>query len=74
MGLFSKKRESAPMVEFNPDTQRAVVKCSICNGEQVAGFKDKQTGRFTDVMLIQNGQDLERFMKMYGLSTVTKEY
>lgn len=74
MGLFGKKKVSTPIIEYDPEKQRAVLKCSICNGEQVAGFKDKQTGHFTEVMLIKNGQDLDAFMEMYDLSAVTKEY
>jgi len=74
MGLFGKKKVATPIVEYDPEKQRAVLKCSICNGEQVAGFKDKQTGHFTEVMLIKNGQDLDAFMEMYDLSAVTKEY
>ena len=74
MGLFGKKKESIPVIEYDPEKQRPVLKCSICNGEQVAGFKDKQTGHFTEVMLIRNGQDLDAFMEMYDLSAVSKEY
>ena len=74
MGLFGKKKISTPVIEYDPEKQRAVLKCYICNGEQVAGFKDKQTGRFTEVMLIKNGQDLDSFMEMYDLTTVSKEY
>lgn len=74
MRLFGKKKVATPIVEYDPEKQRAVLKCSICNGEQVAGFKDKQTGHFTEVMLIKNGQDLDAFMEMYDLSAVTKEY
>jgi len=73
MGLFRKKKP-VPVIEYDPEMQRAVLKCSICNGEQVAGFKDKQTGHFTEVMLIKNDQDLDRFMKMYDLNSVSKEY
>ena len=51
-----------------------MLKCSICNGEQVAGFKDTQSGHFFEIMLIRNGQDLDSFMEMYELSSVTKEY
>jgi len=54
--------------------QRAVLKCSIYNGEQVAGFKDKQTGHFTEVCLIRNGIELEKLMERYGLSSISKEY
>lgn len=74
MGIFIKKKTSIPLVEYNPEKERPVLKCSICNGEQIAGFKDKQTGHFTEVMLIRNGQDLDEFMEMYDLSSVTKEY
>lgn len=73
MGLFGKKKE-IPVIDFDPTKQKAVLKCSICNGEQVAGFKDKQTGHFTEVMLIKNGTDLDAFMEKYNLSAVSKEY
>ena len=73
MGFF-KKQEKISRIEFNKDRQRAVIKCSICNGEQVAGFKDKETGNFTEVMLIRNAKDLNQFMEMYELCDVTKEY
>ena len=72
--MFGKKKKEFPVVEYNPDKERAILKCSICNGEQVAGFKDKQTGHFTEVMLIKNGQDLDAFMEMYDLSAISKEY
>lgn len=74
MGMFGKKKESAPIVEYNPKKQRAVIKCSICNGEQVAGFKDIHTGKIEEVMLIKNQADLDKFKKMYGIEEVTKEY
>lgn len=54
MGLqdmfFGKKKKTMPEISFDPNTQKAVLKCSICNGEQVAGFKDIATGAFTEVM------------------------
>ena len=72
--MLFKKKAKDPVVKFDQERQRAVIKCSICNGEQVAGFKDKHTGHFTEVMLIRDAADLDRFMKMYNLSAVTKEY
>lgn len=72
--MFGRKKAGMPKVEFDRDNQQAVLKCSICNGEQVAGFRDRQTGRFTEVMLIRNSGDLSRFLAMYDLETVTKEY
>lgn len=61
-------------VPYDPVKQRAVLKCSICNGEQVAGFKDKETGHFTEVAFIKNDKELDAFMEFYGLAAITKEY
>ena len=41
-------------------------RCSICTGEQVAGFKDIYTGHFDEIMLIRDTADLDTFMEMYG--------
>ena len=59
---------------YDKDTQIPVIRCSICTGEQVAGFKDKKTGKFSDVTLIQNEAELKRFMKEYGIEKINKEY
>lgn len=64
-----KRRET-----YNPIEYTAVIKASICNGEQVAGFKNKKTGQFTEVMLIQSEKDLEEFKKRYGVEEIKKEY
>ncbi len=75
--MFFKKKHATPtesLPQFNPSTHRAIIKCSICNGEQVAGFKDKQTGHFTEVMFIRDAADLLEFKKRYGLENVPKEY
>lgn len=73
--MFGKKKKApVPEILFDKETQKAILKCSICNGEQVAGFKDKKTGQFTEVMLIRNPEELNRFLEMYGLEDVTKEY
>lgn len=71
MGLFHKKNEKKSYDKVN---QRPVLKCSICNGEQVAGFKDIRTGRFEEVMLIRNQRDLELFQETYDITEIAKEY
>ncbi len=60
--------------KFNPDTQYAVIRSSICTGEKVAGFKDRKGGHFTEVMLIRNPDDEKRFKEMYGVDSVKVEY
>lgn len=68
---FDAKKQRAV---YNPQDYQAVIKCSICNGEQVAGFKDRKTGHFTEVMLIRNDRDLKEFKQRYDLEEVKKEY
>ncbi len=61
---------------YDKEKERPVIHASICTGEQVAGFKDMRTGRFTEIMLIQNQADLDDFLEAYGLlrEEVKKEY
>lgn len=59
---------------YDKNTKKPVLKCSICNGEQVAGFKDIQTGKFEEVTLIRNAKELEEFMNRYGIKEISKEY
>lgn len=59
---------------YGLQTHIPVIKCSICNGEQVAGFKERKTGHFTEIMLIQSEKDLQDFKERYGVEEVVKEY
>ena len=72
MGLFKKKT----VVKFyDKANKKPVIRSSICNGEQVAGFKDIHTGKVEEVMLIRNSADLEKFKLMYGIEEeIVKEY
>lgn len=69
--MFKKKVNKIP---YDKENLKPVLKCSICNGEQVAGFKNIHTGKFEDVMLIKDSGDLDKFMEMYDISTIEKEY
>lgn len=73
MKLFKKKQEEVKK-EYDRANQKPVLHCSICTGEQVAGFKDIHTGKFEEVMCVTDDRDLERFKSMYGLEEVGKEY
>ncbi len=73
MGLF-KRKAIKEEIKFDPDTQCAVIRSSICTGEKVAGFKDKADGRFHEVMLIKNPEDEKRFKEISGVDTVKVEY
>ena len=72
MGLFKKK---SIVKSYDKENKRPVIKASICNGEQVAGFNDIHTGKIEEVMLIRSQADLENFKAMYGIDeAITKEY
>lgn len=58
---IKKKRIS----DYDKENQKPAIRISICTGEKVAGFMDKTTGKFADVMLIRNDSDLARFCRQY---------
>lgn len=73
MALFSfksAKKVSAP--PFDPAAEEPAIRCSICTGEQVAGFRNKTTGHFREVALLKSPKDLEEFKKDYGVSDCKK--
>ncbi|MBQ8138596.1 MAG: aspartate dehydrogenase [Lachnospiraceae bacterium] len=74
MGLFSKKKAIVPEYTFDPENEKAIIRASICNGEQVAGFKNIKTGEFHEVMLIRSDEDLQNFKRIYGVDKVEKVY
>ena len=68
------KQKGMPSVAYDPEHQKAVVRCSICTGEQVAGFQDIHSGKFEEVMLICGDADLHHFKELYGIGEITKIY
>ena len=72
MGLFKK---NAVVLTYDKENKKPVIKSNICNGEQVAGFKDIHTGKIEEVMLIKSMADLDKFKAMYGINEeIAKEY
>ncbi len=69
--MFGKKHNKKT---YDREHMKPVLHCSICTGEKVAGFKDIHTGKFEEVMLIRTDRDLDDFMELYDISTITKEY
>lgn len=72
MALFRKK---TVVKTYDKENKQPVIKASICNGEQIAGFKDIHTGKIEEIMLIKSPADMEKFKAMYGIEEeVAKEY
>ncbi|MDO5486239.1 MAG: aspartate dehydrogenase [Sarcina sp.] len=69
MFFFGKSKSAVPAGsgKYDRDRQEPVLRCSICNGEQVAGFLDKTSGSFQEVTLIRNPADLEAFRREYAV-------
>lgn len=69
--MFRKKTDTK---DFDRENLVPVLKCSVCTGEQVAGFRNKHTGRFTDIMFIRNQADLDEFRRIYNITDIKTEY
>ena len=54
--------------KFDPEHYTPVIRSSICTGEKVAGFKDKNTGQIKEVMLISSDKDLQAFREKYHIT------
>ena len=74
MKLFGTRKKKEPAVQFDSETQYAVIRSSICTGEKVAGFKNKTDGHFTEVMLIRSVADEKEFKETYGVESLKVEY
>ncbi len=66
MGLFTRKTQKQAQF-YDPAIRKPVIRCSICTGEQVAGFRRLDTGTFEEVMLLKNPDDLWNFKEEYGI-------
>jgi len=62
--MFGRKTEQKK-VSYDKTGKIPVIRASICTGEKVAGFKDPETGKFDDLMLISNASDFEEFKRRY---------
>ena len=65
MSLFNKKPKFPKLPEGDYDI---VLRCSICNGEQVLCLKDRSSGDMRELMLVNEPDDLEGFCKANGIS------
>lgn len=61
---------------YDKENLRPIIRASICTGEQVAGFKDIRTGKFTEVMVIRDSGDMDEFVARYDIpaSDIRKEW
>jgi len=74
--IHHKRKKARNVIPFDREKKIPAIRCSICTGEQVAGFKNKVTGRFEESVLIRSDADLQEFLERYGLqaSEVKREW
>jgi len=66
--LLFRKRASVSAKTYDPTIRKPVIRCSICTGEQVAGFRRLDTGAFEEIMLLRGAEDLRQFREIYGIT------
>ena len=67
MPLFGRKKKQEPRPAYDPAQLTPVIRASICTGEKTAGFKENDTGKFREVMLIRGEDDLREFRRKFGI-------
>jgi len=62
--MFGRRKKQAE-TPYDRGNKIPVIRSSICTGEQVAGFKDPSSGKFEELMLLRDDQDLQEFLRRY---------
>ena len=70
MPFFAKKK---PAIPYDREKEAPAVRKSICTGEMTAGFVDRKTGRFRELMLVDE-RGLEEFRRATGAEDVRVIY
>ena len=67
--MFGLKKKRIEKKSYDRENMKPILHASICTGETVAGFKDKRTGRFEEIMLIKSEADQELFKDIYDITS-----
>lgn len=57
MKLFHRKND---LISYDPEKQIPAIRRSICTGEMTAGFMDRETGKFQELMMIDSEEEFAR--------------
>ena len=68
MRLFHKSKEP----RYDSERFQPAIRKSICTGEATAGFVERATGRFIEVVLIRTQRDLDAFRAEYNITEPIK--
>lgn len=73
--MFGRRKKSIT-IPYDKNGKVPVIRCSICTGEQVAGFKDPVSGKFEELMLLRDDRDFSEFLSQYQVdeSEIKREW
>ena len=60
--MFNKKKIKSYEATYDLDKYIPIIRASICTGEQVIGFKEKETNKFIEISLITDIKDIEDYV------------
>ena len=66
--MFGLKKKRIEKKSYDRENMKPILHSSICTGETVAGFKNRRTGKFEEVMLIKSEADKELFKEIYDIT------
>jgi hypothetical protein len=62
------RRNNNRVETYDKERLYPAIRSSICTGEKVAGFKNIETGSFTEITLVTSDKDIEDFKNRYGIT------
>ena len=66
--MFGRKKKRIEKKSYDRENMKPILHASICTGETVAGFKNRRTGKFEEVMLVKSEADKELFKEIYDIT------
>lgn len=72
--FHKKEKVNNATYDYDKENEIPVLKCSICNGEQVAGFQNRMTREIREIGCIRSPRELEEFMAGCGVSELKKVF
>jgi hypothetical protein len=66
--MFGRKKKKIEKKSYDKENMKPILHASICTGETVAGFKNRRTGKFEEVMLVKSEADKELFKEIYDIT------
>ena len=62
------RRNNNRVETYDKERLYPAIRSSICTGEKVAGFKNRETGSFKEITLVTSDKDIEDFKSRYGIT------